>query len=284
MNNKVVNIGDIPVANSLPFVLFGGMNVLESRDMAMRICEHYVTVTQKLGIPYVFKASFDKANRSSIHSYRGPGLEAGMKIFQELKQTFGVKIITDVHEPQQAQPVSEVVDVIQLPAFLARQTDLVEAMAKTGAVINIKKPQFISPGQVGNIVDKFREGGNEQVILCDRGSNFGYDNLVVDMLGFNVMKQVSQGAPVIFDVTHALQCRDPFGAASGGRRAQVAELARAGMAVGIAGLFIEAHPEPNSAMCDGPSALPLAKLEPFLQQMKAIDELVKSFPELDTSN
>ncbi|MEI7288768.1 3-deoxy-8-phosphooctulonate synthase [Dickeya dadantii] len=284
MNNKVVNIGDIPVANSLPFVLFGGMNVLESRDMAMRICEHYVTVTQKLGIPYVFKASFDKANRSSIHSYRGPGLEAGMKIFQELKQTFGVKIITDVHEPQQAQPVSEVVDVIQLPAFLARQTDLVEAMAKTGAVINIKKPQFISPGQVGNIVDKFREGGNEQVILCDRGSNFGYDNLVVDMLGFNVMKQVSHGAPVIFDVTHALQCRDPFGAASGGRRAQVAELARAGMAVGIAGLFIEAHPEPNSAMCDGPSALPLAKLEPFLQQMKAIDELVKSFPELDTSN
>ncbi|AIR67888.1 3-deoxy-8-phosphooctulonate synthase [Dickeya fangzhongdai] len=284
MNNKVVNIGDIPVANSLPFVLFGGMNVLESRDLAMRICEHYVAVTQKLGIPYVFKASFDKANRSSIHSYRGPGLEEGMKIFQELKQTFGVKVITDVHEPQQAQPVSEVVDVIQLPAFLARQTDLVEAMAKTGAVINIKKPQFVSPGQVGNIVDKFREGGNEQVILCDRGSNFGYDNLVVDMLGFNVMKQVSHGAPVIFDVTHALQCRDPFGAASGGRRAQVAELARAGMAVGIAGLFIEAHPEPNSAMCDGPSALPLDKLEPFLQQMKAIDELVKSFPELDTSN
>ncbi|MEI7377529.1 3-deoxy-8-phosphooctulonate synthase [Dickeya chrysanthemi] len=284
MNNKVVNIGTIPVANHLPFVLFGGMNVLESREMAMRICEHYVTVTQKLGIPYVFKASFDKANRSSIHSYRGPGLEEGMKIFQELKHTFGVKIITDVHEPQQAQAVSEVVDVIQLPAFLARQTDLVEAMAKTGAVINIKKPQFISPGQVGNIVDKFREGGNEQVILCDRGSNFGYDNLVVDMLGFNVMKQVSHGAPVIFDVTHALQCRDPFGAASGGRRAQVAELARAGMAVGIAGLFIEAHPEPNSAKCDGPSALPLDKLEPFLQQMKAIDELVKSFPELDTSN
>lgn len=283
MSNKVVNIGDIPVANHLPFVLFGGMNVLESRELAMRICEHYVTVTQKLGIPYVFKASFDKANRSSIHSYRGPGLEEGMKIFQELKQTFGVKIITDIHEPQQAQPVSEVVDVIQLPAFLARQTDLVEAMAKTGAVINIKKPQFISPGQVGNIVDKFREGGNDQVILCDRGSNFGYDNLVVDMLGFNVMKQVSQGAPVIFDVTHALQCRDPFGAASGGRRAQVAELARAGMAVGIAGLFIEAHPDPNSAKCDGPSALPLDKLEPFLMQMKAIDELVKHFPELDTS-
>ncbi|SFU31939.1 3-deoxy-8-phosphooctulonate synthase [Xenorhabdus koppenhoeferi] len=283
MQQKVVNIGDIKVANDLPFVLFGGMNVLESRDLAMRICEHYVTVTQKLGIPYVFKASFDKANRSSIHSYRGPGLEGGMKIFQELKQTFGVKIITDVHEPAQAQPVAEVVDVIQLPAFLARQTDLVEAMAKTGAVINVKKPQFVSPGQMGNIVEKFKEGGNEQVILCDRGSNFGYDNLVVDMLGFGVMKQATNGLPVIFDVTHSLQCRDPLGAASGGRRAQVAELARAGMAVGIAGLFLEAHPEPENARCDGPSALPLAKLEQFLMQMKAIDDVVKSLPELDTS-
>ncbi|ETS30982.1 3-deoxy-8-phosphooctulonate synthase [Photorhabdus temperata] len=283
MQQKVVNIGDIKVANDLPFVLFGGMNVLESRDLAMSICEHYVTVTQKLGIPYVFKASFDKANRSSIHSYRGPGLEEGMKIFQELKQTFGVKIITDVHEPVQAQAVAEVVDVIQLPAFLARQTDLVEAMARTGAVINVKKPQFISPAQMGNIVEKFKEGGNDQVILCDRGSNFGYDNLVVDMLGFNVMVQATGGHPVIFDVTHSLQCRDPFGAASGGRRAQVAELARAGMAVGIAGLFLEAHPDPVNAMCDGPSALPLAKLEPFLIQMKAIDDVVKNFSQLDTS-
>ncbi|WP_350306587.1 3-deoxy-8-phosphooctulonate synthase [Photorhabdus viridis] len=283
MQQKVVNIGDIKVANDLPFVLFGGMNVLESRDLAMSICEHYVTVTQKLGIPYVFKASFDKANRSSIHSYRGPGLEEGMKIFQELKQTFGVKIITDVHESAQAQAVAEVVDVIQLPAFLARQTDLVEAMARTGAVINVKKPQFISPAQMGNIVEKFKEGGNDQVILCDRGSNFGYDNLVVDMLGFNVMVQATGGHPVIFDVTHSLQCRDPFGAASGGRRAQVVELARAGMAVGIAGLFLEAHPDPVNAMCDGPSALPLAKLEPFLIQMKAIDDTVKSFPQLDTS-
>lgn len=282
MQQKVVSIGDIRVGNALPFVLFGGMNVLESRDLAMKICEHYVTVTQKLNIPYVFKASFDKANRSSISSYRGPGLEEGMRIFEELKKTFGVKIITDVHESWQAQPVADVVDVIQLPAFLARQTDLVEAMAKTGAVINIKKPQFISPGQVGNIAEKFREGGNDQIILCDRGANFGYDNLVVDMLGFKVMEKASGGCPVIFDVTHSLQCRDPFGAASGGRRGQVAELARAGMAVGLAGLFLEAHPDPDNARCDGPSALPLAKLEPFLQQVKAIDDLVKSFPELDT--
>lgn len=284
IKQKRVKVGNITVANDLPFVLFGGMNVLESRDLAMRICEHYVTLTDKLNIPYIFKASFDKANRSSIHSYRGPGLEEGMKIFQELKQQLGVKIITDVHTEEQCQPVADVVDVIQLPAFLARQTDLVVAMAKTGAVINVKKPQFVSPGQMGNIVEKFEEAGNDQVILCDRGSCFGYDNLVVDMLGFNVMKKASNGSPVIFDVTHALQCRDPMGAASGGRRGQVTELARSGMAVGIAGLFLESHPDPSSAKCDGPSALPLAKLEPFLKQMKAIDELVKSFEELDTEN
>ena len=284
MQQKKVKVGNITVANDLPFVLFGGMNVLESRDLAMKICEHYVTVTNKLKIPYIFKASFDKANRSSVHSYRGPGLEEGMKIFQELKQQFGVKIITDVHTEEQCQPVADVVDVIQLPAFLARQTDLVVAMAKTGAVINVKKPQFVSPGQMGNIVEKFAEAGNDQVILCDRGSCFGYDNLVVDMLGFNIMKKASNGSPVIFDVTHALQCRDPMGAASGGRRGQVTELARSGMAVGIAGLFLESHPNPNQAKCDGPSALPLAKLEPFLSQMKAIDELVKSFAEINTES
>jgi 3-deoxy-8-phosphooctulonate synthase len=284
MTDKIVKVGNVEVANNKPFTLFGGMNVLESRDMAMRVCEKYVEVTQKLCVPYVFKASFDKANRSSIHSYRGPGMEEGLKIFQELKETFGVNIITDVHEIYQCQPVAEVVDVIQLPAFLARQTDLVEAMARTGAVINVKKPQFLSPGQMGNIVEKIVECGNDKVILCDRGTNFGYDNLVVDMLGFNIMKKVSKGCPVIFDVTHSLQCRDPFGAASGGRRDQVTELARSGMAIGLAGLFLEAHPDPNNAKCDGPSALPLSKLEAFVSQMKAIDDLVKSFEEIDTSN
>lgn len=284
MTDKIVKVGNIEVANNKPFTLFGGMNVLESRDMALRVCEQYAEVTQKLNVPYVFKASFDKANRSSIHSYRGPGMEEGLKIFQELKETFGVNIITDVHEIYQCKPVAEVVDVIQLPAFLARQTDLVEAMARTGAVINVKKPQFLSPGQMGNIVEKIAECGNENVILCDRGTNFGYDNLVVDMLGFGIMKKVSKGCPVIFDVTHSLQCRDPFGAASGGRRDQVTELARSGMAVGLAGLFLEAHPDPNSAKCDGPSALPLSKLEAFVSQMKAVDDLVKSFAEIDTSN
>jgi len=279
--DKKVQIGNITVGNSLPFVLFGGMNVLESRDMAMQVAEAYVNVTQKLGIPYVFKASFDKANRSSIHSYRGPGMEEGLKIFQEIKQTFGVPVITDVHEIEQCKPVAEVCDVIQLPAFLARQTDLVMAMAKTDAVINIKKPQFLSPGQMKNIVEKFRECGNDKIILCDRGTNFGYDNLVVDMLGFRTMREVSGGAPVIFDVTHSLQCRDPMGAASSGRRHQVAELARAGMAVGLAGLFLEAHPDPDNAKCDGPSALPLDKLEPFLAQMKALDDVVKGFAALE---
>lgn len=281
MQDKVISVADVDVANNRPFVLFGGMNVLESRDLAMEVAEHYVTVCAELGIPYVFKASFDKANRSSINSYRGPGLDEGLKIFQEIKQTFNVPVITDVHEIHQAAPVAEVCDVIQLPAFLARQTDLVAAMAATDAVINVKKPQFLSPPQMKNIIDKFAECGNEKIMLCERGSNFGYDNLVVDMLGFRVMRDVSGGAPLIFDVTHALQCRDPMGAASGGRRNQVAELGRAGMALGIAGLFLEAHPTPDSAKCDGPSALPLSALKLFLEHMKAVDDVVKALPVLD---
>jgi 2-dehydro-3-deoxyphosphooctonate aldolase (KDO 8-P synthase) len=278
-----IQVADFNVSNDSPMVLFGGMNVLESRDMAMQIAEAYVEVTQKLGIPYVFKASFDKANRSSIHSFRGPGVDEGLKIVQEIKHTFNVPLITDVHEIDQAAPVAEVCDIIQLPAFLARQTDLVKAMAVTGAVINVKKPQFLSPGQMGNIVDKFRECGNDKIMLCERGTCMGYDNLVVDMLGFRTMKDVSGGLPLIFDVTHALQCRDPLGAASGGRRHQVAELGRAGIAVGIAGLFLEAHPSPDQARCDGPSALPLDKLAPFMTQMKAFDDLIKSQADLGIS-
>lgn len=283
MASTSIRVADFNVSNDAPMVLFGGMNVLESRDLAMQIAEAYVEVTQKLGIPYVFKASFDKANRSSIHSFRGPGVDEGLKIFQEIKTTFNIPLITDVHEVDQASPVAEVCDIIQLPAFLARQTDLVKAMAETGAVINVKKPQFLSPGQMGNIVDKFRECGNDKVMLCERGTCMGYDNLVVDMLGFRTMKDVSGGLPLIFDVTHALQCRDPLGAASGGRRHQVAELGRAGIAVGIAGLFLEAHPAPDQARCDGPSALPLDKLAPFLTQMKAFDDLIKSQVDLDIS-
>jgi 2-dehydro-3-deoxyphosphooctonate aldolase (KDO 8-P synthase) len=281
MSERIITLGNsIRIGNSLPFVLFGGMNVLESRDMAMRICEQYVTVTQKLNIPYVFKASFDKANRSSINSYRGPGLDEGLKIFQEIKSQFDVPILTDVHEPYQAQPVAEVCDIIQLPAFLSRQTDLVAAMAKTGAIINIKKAQFLAPQEMKHIMQKCVEAGNEQLILCERGSSFGYNNLVVDMLGFGEMKKF--GYPVFFDVTHSLQMPGGLANAAGGRRAQVAELARAGMAVGLAGLFLEAHPEPENAKCDGPCALRLSQLEGFLTQIKAIDDLVKSFSEINT--
>jgi len=271
---ETVNVGGIEVGNDAPFVLFGGMNVLESRDLAMSICEQDVTITEKLGIPYVFKASFDKANRSSINSYRGPGMDEGLKIFEEIKKTFNVPIITDVHEPYQAAPVAEIVDVIQLPAFLARQTDLVVAMAKTGAAINVKKPQFLAPHEMRHIITKFAEAGNQRVMLCERGSSFGYNNLVVDMLGMNDMKAM---APVIFDATHALQRPGGRADSADGRRQQAFELARSGMALGIGGLFLEAHPNPAEAKCDGPCALPLDKLEPYLAQMKAVDDLVKSF-------
>ncbi|MDY0953114.1 3-deoxy-8-phosphooctulonate synthase [Stenotrophomonas rhizophila] len=271
----------VVVGNRLPFVLFGGLNVLEDLDSTLRAAEHFTTVTAKLGIPYVFKASFDKANRSSITSFRGVGLEEGLRIFEEVKRRFGVPVITDVHEVAQAAPVAEVVDVLQIPAFLARQTDLVVAIAETGRAVNIKKPQFLSPTQMKHIVSKIREAGNENIILCERGAQFGYDNLVVDMLGFREMIESTGGLPAIFDVTHSLQRRDAGSEASGGRRRQVAELARSGMALGIAGLFLEAHPDPDHARCDGPSALPLAALEAFLGQIKAVDELVKGFPELD---
>jgi 2-dehydro-3-deoxyphosphooctonate aldolase (KDO 8-P synthase) len=271
---KSVQVQNLTIDNDVPFTLFGGINVLESRDLAMRTCEEYVKVTEKLGIPYVFKASFDKANRSSINSYRGPGMEEGLKIFQEIKDTFGVPIITDVHEPHQAAPVAEVVDIIQLPAFLARQTDLVVAMAATGAAINIKKPQFLAPHEMRHIITKFKDAGNENIMLCERGSGFGYNNLVVDMLGMDDMKIQ---APVIFDATHALQRPGGRTDSAGGRRAQAFQLARSGMALGFAGLFLEAHPNPDEAKCDGPCALPLDKLEPYLAQMKAVDDLVKSF-------
>ena len=278
--HRAVEVAGRTFANDQPMVLIGGINVLESAELAMESAAEFVRVCEQLSLPYVFKASFDKANRSSVHSFRGPGLDAGLKILADVKSAFNVPVLTDVHTPEQAAPVAEVCDILQLPAFLARQTDLVAAMARTGAAINIKKPQFLSPEQMANVVEKFRECGNDQLMVCERGSNFGYDNLVVDMLGFEVMREATGGCPLIFDVTHSLQRRDPGEAASGGRRDQVLKLAKAGAAVGIAGLFLEAHPNPDEALCDGPSALPLAQLEPFLEQVKAVDALVKSQPEL----
>lgn len=278
---KSVQLGEISISNERPMVLIGGMNVLESRDLALEVAAAFKEVCGKLGIPLIFKASFDKANRSSISSFRGPGLEQGLAMLREVKERYGLLVLTDVHEPRQAAPAAEVADVIQLPAFLSRQTDLVTAMAATGAAINIKKAQFLAPREMGHILRKFEEAGNDRLMLCERGTSFGYNNLVVDMLGFSVMKDF--GRPVLFDVTHALQLPGGLTESAGGRRAEVSALARAGISQKIAGLFLEAHPRPEEAKCDGPCALRLDRLEPFLAQLKALDDLVKRQPEIDTA-
>ena len=255
--------------------------MLETKDLALKVAETFREITSRLQIPYIFKASFDKANRSSLDSFRGPGMEEGLRILEEVKQSFEIPVLTDIHEPQQAEPAAEVADVLQLPAFLSRQTDLVSALAKTKAVINIKKAQFLSPEEMGNIIKKFEVSGNKKLILCERGTSFGYNNLVVDMLGFKVMKKF--GYPLVFDVTHSLQIPGGLGNSAAGRRESILELGLAGLSQKIAGLFLEAHPDPDKALCDGPSALRLDQLEPFLEQMKAVDELVKSFETLDTA-
>ena len=278
---KTISVNDISLCNENSFVLIGGLNVLETKDLALKVAETFREVTSLLQIPYIFKASFDKANRSSMDSFRGPGMEEGLRILEEVKQAFEIPILTDIHEPQQAETASEVADVLQLPAFLSRQTDLVSALAKTNAVINIKKAQFLSPEEMGNIIKKFEVSGNKKLILCERGTSFGYNNLVVDMLGFKVMKKF--GYPLVFDVTHSLQIPGGLGNSAAGRRESIIELGLAGLSQKIAGLFLEAHPDPDKALCDGPSALRLDHLEPFLEQMKAVDELVKSFETLDTA-
>ena len=270
--------GGVRFGNDAPFVLVGGMNVIEGEDIVLKVAERFVEVTSALGIPYVFKASFDKANRSSINSYRGPGLTEGLRVLGEVKRRFGIPLLTDVHEQEQAAPVAEIVDILQIPAFLARQTDLVTAVARTGAAINIKKPQFLAPHEMRHIIQKCRDSGNERIILCERGSSFGYNNLVVDMLGVDLMKGF---APVLLDVTHALQKPGGRADSADGRRQQAAALARSAVALGLAGLFLEAHPNPDEALCDGPCALPLDALKPYLEQMVAIDRLVKSFTPLE---
>jgi len=278
---KIIQIRDVKLSNEKRFVLVGGINVIEPESITLRVAEAFRSITNKLQIPYIFKASFDKANRSSINSFRGPGLEEGLKILEKIKSEFDVPILTDIHEPYQAKPASEVADVLQLPAFLSRQTDLIVATAKTGAVINIKKAQFLAPEEMINILRKCESSGNDRLIICERGTSFGYNNLVVDMLGFSVLK--SFGFPVLFDVTHSLQRPGGLGDAAAGRRESLRELALAGLSQNIAGLFLEAHPEPEKALCDGPCALRLNQLEQFLQQMKDVDDLVKSFESFDTA-
>ena len=276
-----MKLRNFKIDNNQPMVLMGGMNVLESRDLVMEVAERFKEVTSKHNINYIFKGSFDKANRSSINSFRGPGVEEGLKILQEVSETFDIPVITDIHEPNQAEIVSEVCEVIQIPAFLARQTDLVNAAAKTQSIIQFKKPQFLSAPEMSNIVEKCSSAGNENITLCERGNSFGYNNLVVDTLNFQILKGLLK--PVIFDVTHSLQLPGGLGSATGGRREYLLSLAKAGMSQSIAGLFLEAHPDPDQAKCDGPCALPLSVLEEFLTQIKDLDDFVKDQNDLEIS-
>ena len=276
-----MKLRDFKIDNTEPMVLMGGMNVLESRDLAMKIAETFKEITQNKYINYIFKGSFDKANRSSISSFRGPGMDEGLKILQEVSTTFDIPVITDIHEPQQAEAVSEICEVIQIPAFLARQTDLVNAAAKTKSIIQFKKPQFLSAPEMSNIVEKCSSAGNENITLCERGNSFGYNNLVVDTLNFQILKGLLK--PVIFDVTHSLQLPGGLGSATGGRREYLLSLAKAGVSQSIAGLFLEAHPDPDQAKCDGPCALPLSVLDEFLTQIKDLDDFVKDQNDLEIS-
>ena len=267
------------IDNKEPMILMGGINVLESRDLAMKVAEKFKEITNKNNINYIFKGSFDKANRSSINSYRGPGIDEGLKILEEISNAFEIPVITDIHEPQQAKAVSEICEVIQIPAFLARQTDLVSAAAKTNSIIQFKKPQFLSAQEMTNVVEKCTKAGNDNIILCERGNSFGYNNLVVDTLNFQILKKLVK--PVIFDVTHSLQLPGGLGKSTDGRREYVLSLAKAGISQSIAGLFLEAHPNPNEAKCDGPCALPLSSLEEFLKQIKDLDDCVKNQKDIE---
>ena len=271
-----LDIAGLRVANDAPLTVFGGLNVLEDPQLTFAVADHFAEVCQALGMPWVFKASFDKANRSSADSWRGPGLEQGLKLLEQLRSRCGVPLMTDIHAPEQAAPVAEVVQVLQIPAFLCRQTDLLTAAARTGAAINIKKAQFLAPGDMRHALLKCLQAGNDRLMLCERGSCFGYHNLVVDMLGLDLLKR--HGAPVLFDVTHSLQLPGAGEGRAGGRRSQALPLARSAVIQGIAGLFVETHPDPEQARCDGPCALPLAHLKPFLQQLKEVDALAKSLP------
>ena len=272
---KSINVKNISFSNSSPISIIAGLNVLEDEDMALNVAKKLKDVTKKLDMPFVFKASFDKANRSSVNSYRGPGLETGVKTFKLLKDKLNIPIITDVHEIYQVDKIVEVADIIQIPAFLCRQTDLIKAVCDTGLPINIKKGQFLSPRQMINIIDKCKSFGNENIMLCERGSSFGYDNLVVDLLGMSELRNLNN--PLILDVTHSLQIPGGLGESAGGRSYQAIDLALAGTALKLAGLFIEVHPDPNKALCDGPSATKLDDFEDILTKVKALDSLVKSF-------
>ena len=271
---KEIKIKEINLSNNSPMTIIAGLNVLEDESMALDVAERLKEITTKHNIPFVFKASFDKANRSSIDSYRGPGLKDGKKIFESIKKNIDVPIITDIHEKGQIEEISQVVDILQIPAFLCRQTDLISEACKTQHPLNIKKGQFLSPYQMKNIIEKCYSFGNDNIILCERGSSFGYDNLIVDFLGISEQKAFNY--PIILDVTHSLQLPGGQGNSAGGRSHQAEDLARAAIALKISGLFIEVHPNPDKALCDGPSATKLEDFEDMIIKIKRIDDLVKS--------
>ena len=271
---KEIKVKEISISNNSPMTIIAGLNVLEDENMALKVAEQLKEIPIKHNIPFIFKASFDKANRSSIESYRGPGLKSGIKIFKSIKKHLDLPIITDIHEKGQIEEIAQVVDILQIPAFLCRQTDLISAACKTQLPLNIKKGQFLSPYQMKNIIDKCYSFGNDNIILCERGSSFGYDNLIVDFLG--ISEQKTFNFPIILDVTHSLQLPGGQGNSAGGRSHQAEDLARAAIALKISGLFIEVHPNPDEALCDGPSATRLEDFEDMIVKVKLIDDLVKS--------
>lgn len=278
---KTVKVGEISLSNKSNLVLISGLNVLEDKFIVEEVVGELKKVSDELDIPFIFKASYDKANRSSIDSFRGPGIENGLEVLRKIKSDYKVPVMSDVHSPGEVKKAKEILDVIQIPAFLCRQTDLISSAAITGLPINVKKGQFLSPAEMKNIITKFEHFNNKNILLCERGTTFGYNNLVVDMLGLAELKRYDY--PVIFDVTHSLQEPGGEGESTSGRRSLALDLAKSAISIGIAGLFLETHPDPDKAKCDGPCALPLKHLKEFLYQIKAIDKLVKTFSEIEIS-
>jgi 2-dehydro-3-deoxyphosphooctonate aldolase (KDO 8-P synthase) len=273
MAGKTVTVGGIPIGTGNPLAVIAGPCVIESSESALRHAAALKEAADRAGVPYIFKASYDKANRSAVASYRGPGLEKGLEILAQVKRKIGVPILTDVHEAAQVAAVKEVADVLQIPAFLCRQTDFVLAVAKSGKPVNVKKGQFLAPWDMANVLDKILSTGNDQVLLTERGASFGYNNLVSDMRSLVVMRET--GYPVVFDATHSLQLPGGLGSASGGERKYIPALARAGVATGVDALFMEVHEDPDNALSDGPNSLPLKDFESIVRVAKDIDGLVK---------
>ena len=268
-----VQLNNRKISNMDPAIVIAGMNVIESEELCISVAGELKNICERNNVDFIFKASFDKANRSSIDSFRGPGIDQGLKILKTVKDEFNVPIISDIHEPSQAETAAEVLDVIQIPAFLSRQTDLIKAACETEKVINVKKAQFLSPTQMMNIIEKCNHFGNGNILLCERGSIFGYDNLVVDFLGIDEIKKF---APTILDITHSLQLPGGKGKSADGRSSQAKVLGTAAAAIGLAGFFIEVHPSPENALCDGASATRLSEFESLLLELKKFDQLSKS--------